>query len=319
MHGRAARATRVPRGGGLERHAHRDGDPLHALRPSHVGPPLRRRATRCLHLALPRRAARPVPRRWRICDRAGAAAGGAPRQPTAADGAQIAEEVRAAHAAHHGVRCRGISWARWGDRADELAEIAGCLGGEALAAICECFAQDYGGWHGGMPDLVVWQRRDVSFSAGAAADIDARSSYGEARLVEVKSPSDKLSDQQRAWLHRLASRGVLVEVCRVAEGEPTQTERLRPSFAPPIPLSQPPAPVPDAPPPMLPPVYHRIKISRADHDFGQRERAHPKTALSTRRSKRAVPMDFVNRQHAICDAPPPCANIVHDSVPRAPR
>lgn len=197
----------------------------------------------------------------------------------AADGAQIAEEVRAAHVAHHGVRCRGISWARWGDRAEELAEIAGCLGGEALAAICECFAQDYGGWHGGMPDLVVWQRRDVSFSAGAAADIDARSSYGEARLVEVKSPSDKLSDQQRAWLHRLASRGVLVEVCRVAEGEPTQTERLRPSFAPPIPLSQPPAPVPDAPPPMLPPpVYHANK----DQPRGSRLRLKRKSAPEDR-------------------------------------
>ena len=75
-----------------------------------------------------------------------------------AGGEAIAAEVLASHAAHKGVRCRGCSWGRWGERGDELAELAGCLGGVALAAICECFAEDYGGWTGGMPDLVVWQR-----------------------------------------------------------------------------------------------------------------------------------------------------------------
>lgn len=47
---------------------------------------------------------------------------------------------------------------------------------------------------------------------------------------------------------RLASKGVLVEVCRVAEGERTQTEALRPSFAPPSQPSQPPLPPPPQPP-----------------------------------------------------------------------
>ena len=73
-------------------------------------------------------------------------------------GGEIAAEVRQVHAAQRGVRCRGLNWARWEDRVDELADVAGCLGGKWAAAICECFCEDYGGWHGGMPDLVVWQR-----------------------------------------------------------------------------------------------------------------------------------------------------------------
>ena len=80
-------------------------------------------------------------------------------------GAEIAAEVRGVHAKQRGVRCRGLSWARWGERGDELAEIAGCLGGRALSAVCECFAEDYRGWHGGMPDLVVWQRRPLEEEA----------------------------------------------------------------------------------------------------------------------------------------------------------
>ena len=187
-------------------------------------------------------------------------------------GARLAAEVLTAHAAHRGVRCRGLSWERWGERSGELAELAGCLGGASLAAICECFAEDYGGWHGGMPDLIVWQRcrrgegangeAGEATTGGGGGDGGGGDSmcggegacgegacgegacgeglYGEARLVEVKSPSDSLSDQQRAWIDRLASRGVLIEVCRVLEGQHTEYERLQPSFLPPPPASQPP-------------------------------------------------------------------------------
>ncbi|KAL1498734.1 hypothetical protein AB1Y20_014044 [Prymnesium parvum] len=118
-------------------------------------------------------------------------------------GWQLHEEVIRSHQAHAGERCRGVSWTRWGD-SEELAEMAGCLGGGALATICRAFAEDYCSWHGGMPDLIVWRRRE-----------EGGGGYGEARLVEVKSPSDKLSDQQRAWIHLLRCEGVRVEVCRV--------------------------------------------------------------------------------------------------------
>ena len=224
-------------------------------------------------------------------------------------GAEIEAEVRAVHASQLGVRCRGLSWQRWGDSVDELAEIAACLGGVALAAICECFAEDYGGWHGGMPDLIVWQRRPPPSAEGEAGQGDgergdaergdaergdgargdgagdgacggtrgggaappARPSYGEARLVEVKSPSDKLSDQQRAWLHRLASNGVRVEVCRVVEDEDTDVLALRPSFAPAETPSQPPLPDPathlEPPSPEAAPCTH----AHADPESEQEE------------------------------------------------
>ena len=42
-------------------------------------------------------------------------------------GQQVADEVLSVHARQQGVRCRGLSWQRWGDAADELAEIAGCV------------------------------------------------------------------------------------------------------------------------------------------------------------------------------------------------
>lgn len=154
-------------------------------------------------------------------------------------GADVATEVRDAHATRMGVRCCGLNWERWGTRGEELAEIAGCLGGASLAAVCECFSEDYGGWRGGMPDLVVWQRRCPSGDGEDGGD-GGDATFGEARLVEVKSPSDSLSDQQRAWIARLTSRGVNVEVCRVADGESTDTELLRPSFVPPMLPSQPP-------------------------------------------------------------------------------
>ena len=185
-------------------------------------------------------------------------------------GAAVAEEVLTAWALHRGTRCRGIHWDKWEERGVEhLAELAGCLGGAAVAAVCEAFCEDYAGWRGGMPDLVVWQRREPPpeeeplegalgacnapeeepFEGasgacnapeeeslegasgacnapeeepleGASGGTETFHPYGEARLVEVKSPNDKLSEQQRAWIERLSTRGVLVEVCSLHDDCP---------------------------------------------------------------------------------------------------
>jgi hypothetical protein len=152
----------------------------------------------------------------------------------------VAEEVLTAWALHRGTRCRGIHWDKWEERGVEhLAELAGCLGGAAVAAVCEAFCEDYAGWRGGMPDLVVWQRREPPPEeeplagasgacitpeeeplAGASGGTGTFYPYGEARLVEVKSPNDKLSEQQRAWIERLSARGVLVEVCSLHADSP---------------------------------------------------------------------------------------------------
>jgi len=41
--------------------------------------------------------------------------------------------------------------------------------------------------------------------------------HKEARLVEVKGPTDRLSEQQRAWIAAMAAAGMQVEVCKVSE------------------------------------------------------------------------------------------------------
>lgn len=40
---------------------------------------------------------------------------------------------------------------------------------------------------------------------------------GEAKVVEVKGPRDRLSEQQRAWIAVLLNAGLSVEVCKVLE------------------------------------------------------------------------------------------------------
>ena len=54
---------------------------------------------------------------------------------------------------------------------------------------------------GGLPDLLLWRPAP----------------HGDARLVEVKGPTDRLSEQQRAWILAMSTCGLDVEVCKVAE------------------------------------------------------------------------------------------------------
>ncbi|XP_024983446.1 fanconi-associated nuclease 1 homolog isoform X3 [Cynara cardunculus var. scolymus] len=100
---------------------------------------------------------------------------------------------------HLGTACRGVDWNR--HSLTELRAIVTCIGGRCLASICRHLAQDYRSWSSGMPDLLLWRfHGDYS---------------GEAKLVEVKGPRDRLSEQQRAWLLFLMDSGFNAEVCRV--------------------------------------------------------------------------------------------------------
>ena len=54
---------------------------------------------------------------------------------------------------------------------------------------------------GGMPDLLLWRVHGAAVRAAGAP-------FGEARLIEVKSPSDSLSQQQIAWIDLLLRSGV---------------------------------------------------------------------------------------------------------------
>ncbi|XP_030507003.2 fanconi-associated nuclease 1 homolog isoform X1 [Cannabis sativa] len=105
---------------------------------------------------------------------------------------------------HTGTACRGVNWNR--HTLSELRAAVVCIGGPCLALLCRHLAQDYQSWSRGMPDLLLW-RFNGDFT-------------GEAKLVEVKGPRDKLSEQQRAWLLLLMDCGFNTEVCKVSP-EPT--------------------------------------------------------------------------------------------------
>lgn len=99
-----------------------------------------------------------------------------------------------------------------------MIHIIQCLPDTAIREICLQQAQDFCASGGGVPDLVIWNPETK-----------------EARFVEVKSPSDKLSETQKVrvpsvcmyeeiclsllflqlWIHALREAGATVEVCHV--------------------------------------------------------------------------------------------------------
>ncbi|XP_057959611.1 fanconi-associated nuclease 1 homolog isoform X2 [Malania oleifera] len=101
---------------------------------------------------------------------------------------------------HVGTTCRGVNWDR--HSLSELRAAVTCIGGPCLSSICRLLAQDYRSWSSGMPDLLLWRFHG-----------DYR---GEAKLVEVKGPRDRLSEQQQAWLLLLMDSGFSTEVCKVS-------------------------------------------------------------------------------------------------------
>jgi fanconi-associated nuclease 1 len=112
--------------------------------------------------------------------------------------------VRRVHAEHHERRTCVVGL-NWDFGADDLAELAGCFRGEALAAVCKVMAQEYRQRGGGVPDLLVWRVREDG--------------EREAMFVEVKSANDRLSDTQRLWIHVLTGAGVRVALCAAVAKE----------------------------------------------------------------------------------------------------
>lgn len=101
---------------------------------------------------------------------------------------------------HVGTACRGVIWDR--HSLTVLRAAVTCIGGPCLASLCRHLAQDYRSWSSGMPDLLLWRFHGEY--------------RGEAKLVEVKGPRDRLSEQQRAWLLLLMDCGFNTEVCKVS-------------------------------------------------------------------------------------------------------
>ncbi|CAF2218768.1 BnaA08g03310D [Brassica napus] len=113
----------------------------------------------------------------------------------------MAEEILIiSYETHRGTACRGVAWERFS--LEELRAAVACVGGKCVASLCRYLAQDYRSWCSGMPDLLLWRFKENGYE-------------GEAKLVEVKSEKDRLSEQQRAWLLLLMDSGFNVEICKV--------------------------------------------------------------------------------------------------------
>ncbi|XP_061891314.1 fanconi-associated nuclease 1 isoform X2 [Entelurus aequoreus] len=91
--------------------------------------------------------------------------------------------------------CACVNWERF-TSLSQAQSLVSCMGGAFLAGVIARMAKDLRHCRGGLPDLVVWNS----------------STY---KLVEVKGPSDRLSQKQQIWLDELQKLGADVEVCHV--------------------------------------------------------------------------------------------------------
>ena len=83
---------------------------------------------------------------------------------------------------------------------EDLLEIAECMGGKALALICQMLSEEWEKITAGLPDLCVWRYEDR-----------------KVRFCEVKGPGDRLSEKQKLWIDILLRAGLDVEVSLVQE------------------------------------------------------------------------------------------------------
>ncbi|XP_038989792.1 fanconi-associated nuclease 1 homolog isoform X2 [Phoenix dactylifera] len=102
---------------------------------------------------------------------------------------------------HFGTACRGVKWER--HSLSDLRAAVSCIGGRRLAALFRHLSLDYRSWSSGMPDLLLWR-------------FHGDMGRGQAKLVEVKGPRDRLSEQQRAWMLILLDCGFDAEICKVS-------------------------------------------------------------------------------------------------------
>ncbi|XP_049932499.1 fanconi-associated nuclease 1 homolog isoform X2 [Nymphaea colorata] len=114
--------------------------------------------------------------------------------------------------AHVGTCCKGVRWDQL--PLSDLQLVVSCIKGPTLASLCRMLAQDYRSWSSGMPDLLLWRLcDDKDPSDGCSSGSFCNSA--KVKLVEVKGPNDRLSEQQHAWLLALMDCGFEVEVCKI--------------------------------------------------------------------------------------------------------
>ncbi|KAJ3675670.1 hypothetical protein LUZ60_004712 [Juncus effusus] len=108
---------------------------------------------------------------------------------------------------HFGEMCRGVNWEK--HSLEDLRAVVSLMDSHCLASLCRHLALDYRSWSSGMPDLLLWRFYN-------------NTPRGEIKLVEVKGPRDRLSEQQRAWMLVLMDCGFNSEVCKVSPDPKSQ-------------------------------------------------------------------------------------------------
>nr|XP_020514088.1 fanconi-associated nuclease 1 [Labrus bergylta] len=93
--------------------------------------------------------------------------------------------------------CSLVNWERFSSL-QQAQSLVSCLRGAFLGGVIARMSKDYRHCRGGLPDLVVWNTTNNTY-----------------KLVEVKGPSDRLSQKQQIWLDELQKLGADVEVCHV--------------------------------------------------------------------------------------------------------
>ncbi|XP_068458237.1 fanconi-associated nuclease 1 [Clinocottus analis] len=93
--------------------------------------------------------------------------------------------------------CSLVNWECFSSL-QQAQSLVSCMGGAFLGGIVTRMSKDYRHCRAGLPDLVVWNTSNNSY-----------------KLVEVKGPTDRLSQKQQIWLDELQKLGADVEVCHV--------------------------------------------------------------------------------------------------------
>ena len=100
------------------------------------------------------------------------------------------------------VRCRRrrrCCFPHVGLTSSAVQEIVVCMGAGVVHAVCRRLATDLRHSGGGLPDLTLWNADTCT-----------------CKLVEVKSPNDRMSEKQLLWADVLLAAGADYHICRVS-------------------------------------------------------------------------------------------------------
>ena len=143
---------------------------------------------------------------------------------------------------HYGRQARGVSWSAFSLKA--LQTGAARLGPARLSAILGHLLEDYRHRHVGFPDLLLWKAEAASIGPAPHAPDEFRDDTAltdaapipglrldpewqerpDLLFAEVKSPRDRLSPAQEAWMEWFLDGGIAVVVARVVPLEEATTD-----------------------------------------------------------------------------------------------